>query len=48
MTFPLTLALTNQGTNVRLIFELWAYNATSSSYGYTGLWNQLLLNVTSH
>jgi uncharacterized membrane protein len=47
-TFPLTLALINQGTNVRLIFELWSYNATTSSYGYTGLWNQLLLNVTSH
>ena len=47
-TFPLTLMLSNPGTNVRLIFELWSYNVTSSSYGYTGLWNQLLLNVTSH
>ena len=47
-TFPLTLALTSQGTNVRLIFELWSYDVTSSSYVYTGLWNQLLLNVTSH
>jgi uncharacterized membrane protein len=46
-TFPLTLTLTNPGTNVRLIFELWSYNVTSSSYGYTGLWNQLLINVTS-
>jgi uncharacterized membrane protein len=47
-TFPLTLTLSNAGTNVRLIFELWSYNVTSSSYEYTGLWNQLLLNVTSH
>jgi uncharacterized membrane protein len=47
-TFPLTLTLSNPGTNVRLIFELWSYNVTSSSYGYTGLWNQLLLNVTGH
>jgi len=45
--FPLNLTLSDQGTNVRLIFELWSYNVTSSSYGYTGLWNQLLLNVTS-
>jgi uncharacterized membrane protein len=48
VTFPLTLTLSNQGTNVRLIFELWSYNVTTSSYAYTGLWNQLLVNVTSH
>lgn len=47
-TFPMTLTLSNQGTDVRLIFELWSYNVTSSTYGYTGLWNQLFLNVTSH
>jgi len=46
-TIPLNLTLSDQGTNVRLIFELWSYNATSSSFGYTGLWNQLLLNVAS-
>jgi len=46
-TFPLTLTLSNAGTNVRLIFELWSYNVTSASYYYAGLWNQLLLNVTS-
>lgn len=47
-TFPLNLTLRSQGTNVRLVFELWSFNATTSSYVYTGLWNQLLLNVTSH
>jgi uncharacterized membrane protein len=47
-TFPLTLTLGNPGTNVKLIFELWSYDVNNSSYGYTGLWNQLLLNVTSH
>ena len=47
-TFPMTLTLSNPATSVRLIFELWSYNVTSSSYGYTGLWNQLFLNVTSH
>lgn len=46
-TVPLNLTLNDQGTDVRLIFELWSYNVTSSSFGYTGLWNQLLLNVTS-
>ena len=47
-TFPLTLTLRNQGTNVRLIFELWSYDLMASSYAYTGLWNQLWLNVTRH
>jgi uncharacterized membrane protein len=47
-TFPLNLTLSNPGTNVRLIFELWSYDVTTSSYAYTGLWNQLFLNVTSH
>jgi uncharacterized membrane protein len=46
-TFPVNLTLSSQGTNVRVIFELWSYNVTTSSYAYTGLWNQLLLNVTS-
>jgi uncharacterized membrane protein len=45
-TFPLNLTLGSQGTNVRLIFELWSYNVTTSSYAYTGLWNQFFLNVT--
>jgi uncharacterized membrane protein len=47
-TFPLNLTLSTPGTNLRLIFELWSYNETSSSFAYTGLWNQLFLNVTSH
>jgi len=47
-TFPLNITLSNPGIDSRLIFELWCYNVTSSSYDYTGLWNQLLLNVTSH
>ena len=47
-TFPLNLTLSNPGSNVRLIFELWSYNVATSSYAYTGLWNQLFLNVTSH
>jgi len=47
-TFPMNLTLSSPGTNVRLIFELWSYDTSNSSYVYTGLWNQLFLNVTSH
>ena len=47
-TFPMNLTLSSPGTNIRLIFELWSYNTANSSYDYTGLWNQLFLNVTSH
>jgi uncharacterized membrane protein len=43
--FPMELAINQSGTNLRLIFELWMYN--SSSFGYTGDWNQLWVNVTS-
>jgi uncharacterized membrane protein len=45
-TFPINLSLNQSGTNIRLIFELWSYNVTTSSFGYTGLWNQLFVNVT--
>lgn len=48
VTFPLNLVVTKPGTNLRLIFELWSYNVTESRYTYTGLWNQLWLNATSH
>jgi uncharacterized membrane protein len=46
-TFPLNLTLSSQGTDVRLIFELWSFDVATSNYTYTGLWNQLFLNVTS-
>jgi uncharacterized membrane protein len=45
--FPINLALNTTGTNLKLIFELWKYNETTSNFGYTGLWDQLYLNVTS-
>ncbi len=44
---PITLNLTTPGTNVRVVFELWDYNTTTDSFTYTGLWNQLFVNVTS-
>ena len=44
--FPVTLAMNTTGTNLRLIFELWAYNISISQFAYTGLWDQLMFNVT--
>lgn len=46
-TFPMTLAMPTAGLNQRLIFELWMFNTTTSQFGYTGLWNQIWINVTS-
>jgi len=45
--FPIRLSLGTPGTNQRLIFELWMYNATVSQFTYSGLWNQLWINLTS-
>jgi len=45
-TFPVTLAMNTTGTNLRLIFELWAYNVSTSQFAYTGVWDQLMINVT--
>jgi len=46
-TFPMNLSINRTGTNLRLIFELWMFNVTTSSFAYTGLWDQLWINVTS-
>ncbi|MDG6906026.1 MAG: DUF1616 domain-containing protein [Nitrososphaerota archaeon] len=46
VTFPINLSINETGTNLKLIFELWSYNVTTSSLEYTGLWNQLYVNVT--
>ena len=46
-TFPVALTMTTAGLNQRLIFELWMFNSTTMSFAYTGLWNQLWLNVTA-
>jgi uncharacterized membrane protein len=47
-TFPVTLSMGTAGKNQKLIFELWMLNTTTSSFGYTGLYNQIYLNVTAH
>jgi len=46
-TFPVSLSMSTAGLDQRLIFELWMFNSTSSSFGYTGLWNDIWLNVTA-
>lgn len=46
-TFPMNLSIGQNGTNLRMIFELWSFNKTRSSFSYTGLWNQLWINVTA-
>lgn len=45
-TFPVTLSLNTVGTDQRIIFELWSYNTGTSQFVYTGLWDQLYVNVT--
>ncbi|MGI0079042.1 MAG: DUF1616 domain-containing protein [Nitrososphaerales archaeon] len=47
VTFPMNLSINRAGNNLRLIFELWSYDPSVSNFTYTGLWNQLWLNVTS-
>ena len=45
--FPMNLSLNHAGNETRLIFELWLYDIPSSNYEYTGLWDQIWLNVTA-
>ncbi|MDG7013079.1 MAG: DUF1616 domain-containing protein [Nitrososphaerota archaeon] len=45
VTEPITLSLDHNGTNVRLVFELWIYETNTTSFHfYTSDW--LYLNVT--
>lgn len=46
-TFPATLSMPTAGLNQRLIFELWMFNSTTMTFGYTGLYNQIWVNVTA-
>jgi uncharacterized membrane protein len=45
--FPVTISMSTAGLNQRLIFELWMLNSTTTSFAYTGLWNQIWINVTA-
>ena len=46
-TFPVSLSMSTVGLDQRLIFELWMFNSTAAGFAYTGLWNQLWLNVSA-
>lgn len=46
-TFPVSLSLGTAGTNERMIFELWSFNASTSGFQYTGLFGALWVNVTA-
>ena len=45
--FPMTLSVSQAGNNTRIIFELWSYSVPASNFEYTGLWDQIWLNVTA-
>jgi uncharacterized membrane protein len=45
--FPINLTVNHVGNTMRIIFELWSYDVPTSGFKYTGLWNQIWLNVTS-
>jgi uncharacterized membrane protein len=44
--FPMNLTISQAGADTKLIFELWSYDLSTSSFAYKGLWNQILINVT--
>jgi uncharacterized membrane protein len=46
-TFPVSLSMSTAGLNQRLIFELWMFNSTTTGFDYTGLWDQIWINVTA-
>jgi uncharacterized membrane protein len=46
-TFPMNLTISQPGQDQRLIFELWMYNVSQQQFAYSGLWNQLWLNVSA-
>jgi uncharacterized membrane protein len=43
---PVTLSLSRNGTNVRLVFELWVYQTNSSNFVFDHRSTWLYLNVT--
>ena len=46
-TLPVAISMMTAGLNQRLIFELWMFNSTTASFSYTGLFNQIWMNVTA-
>lgn len=46
-TLPMQLSINENGTNLRILFELWSFDTTSSAFTFAGLTDQLWVNVTS-
>lgn len=46
-TIPVNLSINQTGTGLRLLFELWSFDHASSTFTYTGLTDQLWINVTA-
>ncbi|MEM0118142.1 MAG: DUF1616 domain-containing protein [Conexivisphaerales archaeon] len=44
---PITISIPHPGINVRLVLELWQFNTTVNAFTYTGISNQLWMNVTA-
>ena len=45
--FPLSLSINKAGINQRFIFELWTYDLEQSAFEYTGVYNEIWMNVTA-
>jgi uncharacterized membrane protein len=45
--FPLALSFSQPANGTKVIFELWEFDFSSGSFLYSGLWGQILLNVTA-
>jgi uncharacterized membrane protein len=46
-TFSLQLRFSNPASNAKILFELWELDVASGGFRYSGLWGQIVLNVTS-
>ena len=47
-TIPVKMSISQPGTNVRLVFELWRYDVNVHRFVYHQRWTQLWLNVTAN
>jgi uncharacterized membrane protein len=46
-TFPVVLSFPQPANGTKIIFELWELDTSSGSFLYSGLWGQIILNVTA-
>lgn len=46
-TIPIEMSISQPGSNIRLVFELWRYDVSAHRFVYHQRWTQLWLNVTA-